>query len=394
MTPSPNKPGAIILEGHVQGLSNTRSLGEAGIPVYVVDKTNCIARYSRYCKKFFLCPDFSSDEFAFFLENLALKENIRGWLLLPSNDHAVYSLSKHKILLEKYYKLITPGLEIIENIVDKIRLIQLATECGVPVPVTRTFSSPEEVSAAEKIFPVLTKGRYGLSFYKSFGTKAFLSHNAMELKNRLASIEQKYPLSECFTQELIPFDGSNKTISFTAFCVKGEIKTFWMGEKLREHPAQFGTATLAGSVYIRECFEQSVLLLKKLNYEGICEVEYLLDPRTGEYKLIEINARSWLWVGLAKACGVNFAIIAWEYVNGLQVEYPQTYTTGLKWRNSLTDGFIALQSFLKGHLSIKEYHKSTRGKIIPAVCSPRDLKPGFMLLVLSFYLARKRNILR
>ena len=43
-----NNTGVIVIEGHVQGLSNTRSLGEKGIPVYVVDKDNCIARYSRY----------------------------------------------------------------------------------------------------------------------------------------------------------------------------------------------------------------------------------------------------------------------------------------------------------------------------------------------------------
>ena len=57
------KPGAIIIEGHVQGLSNTRALGEAGIPVIVIDTHNCIARHSRYCKAFYKCPDYLSDEF-------------------------------------------------------------------------------------------------------------------------------------------------------------------------------------------------------------------------------------------------------------------------------------------------------------------------------------------
>ena len=71
-----NRPGAIIIEGHVQGLSNTRSLGEIGIPVIVVDKVNCIARYSKYCTKFFICPDFITDEFAEFLIDLAIKENL------------------------------------------------------------------------------------------------------------------------------------------------------------------------------------------------------------------------------------------------------------------------------------------------------------------------------
>jgi D-aspartate ligase len=82
-----NTSGAIIIEGHVQGLSNTRSLGEAGIPVFVVDKVNCLARYSRYCRKFFRCPDFIEDAFADFLIDLAEKENLKDWVLIPSNDH-------------------------------------------------------------------------------------------------------------------------------------------------------------------------------------------------------------------------------------------------------------------------------------------------------------------
>ena len=63
--------GVIIIEGHVQGLSNVRSIGEMGVPVIVVDRNNCIARYSKYCKAFFKCPPFNSDEFAVFLINLA-----------------------------------------------------------------------------------------------------------------------------------------------------------------------------------------------------------------------------------------------------------------------------------------------------------------------------------
>ena len=38
------KNGAIFIEGHVKGLSNTRALGEAGIPVYVLDTAECILR--------------------------------------------------------------------------------------------------------------------------------------------------------------------------------------------------------------------------------------------------------------------------------------------------------------------------------------------------------------
>ena len=51
--------GAIVIEGHVQGLAITRSLGENNINVIVIDKNNtCIAKYSKYCNAFFKCPDY------------------------------------------------------------------------------------------------------------------------------------------------------------------------------------------------------------------------------------------------------------------------------------------------------------------------------------------------
>lgn len=370
--------GAIIIEGHVQGLSNTRSLGEAGIPVYVVDKSNCIARYSRYCKKFFRCPDFKKDEFADFLIELAVIEKIKNWVLIPSNDHAVYTLSKHKARLEVHYKVITPSLEVIDNIYDKLRLLDIAQQQGVPVPVTQNFLSEDDPVAGGLRFPVITKGRNGLSFYRALHKKAMLAADESELRHQLKLIGSKYPIGETFTQELIPFDGSNKTISFTAFCVEGEIKAHWTGVKLREHPLRFGTATFAQSILCKECSRQSAPLLKALNYTGVCEVEYLFDPRDTKYKLIEINARTWLWVGLAKACGVDYAKMIYYFVNGYETHYPTSYALGMNWLNPISDSVFAIIALYKGSLKPGQYIDSVfKGQKVNAIFAKGDLNPGF-----------------
>ena len=68
------KPGVIIIEGHVQGLSNVRALGEHGIPVWVIDKSNCVARYSKYCQNFAICPEYESTSFIFKANNYKLAE--------------------------------------------------------------------------------------------------------------------------------------------------------------------------------------------------------------------------------------------------------------------------------------------------------------------------------
>jgi D-aspartate ligase len=386
-----SSPGAIIIEGHVQGLSNTRSLGSKGIPVYVVDINTCIARYSKYCKKFFLCPSFKSDELADFLIDLAKKEKINDWVLIPSNDHAVKTLSRNRSRLLEYYKVITPEEAIINNIYDKARLFEIAQTCHVPIPETAYFDSADKLEMKLN-FPVITKGREGLNFYKATGKKAFISENKDQLQQRLSEITKKIEIQNTFTQEVIPFDGKNKTISFTAFCDEGDIKTYWIGEKIREHPIRFGTATFCKSIQCEELLELSIPLLKALNYTGVCEVEYLFDPRDSKYKLIEINARSWLWVGLARACGIDYAGLIYNHCNNKPNQFPGQYEAGIKWINYLTDTYISLKMILKGDLSVAGYLKSLRGNKVRAAFSWSDPVPAIMLLILSFYLAKKRII--
>jgi len=386
-----DKPGAIIIEGHVQGLSNTRSLGEMGVPVYVVDKDNCIARYSHYCKKFFRSPDFSQDAFASFLIDLARSEGIKDWVLFPSNDHAVYTLSKHKQRLEEFYKVITPELNIIDNIYDKVKLIEIAQAHGIPVPITQVFRSMDDPMDKTLKFPVLTKGRNGLSFYKAIRKKALLARNERELRDQLRFIDDHYEISKSFTQEVIPFNGSNKTASFTGFCDKGVVKTHWTGIKLREHPISYGTATFTKNIYIEACHRQSERLLKALNYTGVCEVEYIQDTRDGEYKLIEINPRTWLWVELAKASAVDYAKIIYNYCQDQPVLYPQSDPLPRYWINPVTDTVFSVWAILKGKLNLLQYLASLlKREKINALFSRNDMKPGYAYIIHIFDYLKKR----
>lgn len=129
------KKGAIVLEGHVQGLSNTRSLGELGIPVYVVDVVHCLAQHSKYCTKYFKCPNFKSEAFIHFLVELAQKENIRGWFLIASNDHIVENLSLNQSLLSSYYKFLVPDKSHLYNIINENcwKLLMIAEPLFLPL---------------------------------------------------------------------------------------------------------------------------------------------------------------------------------------------------------------------------------------------------------------------
>jgi D-aspartate ligase len=388
---SGNKPGAIIIEGHVQGLSNTRSLGEAGISVYVIDRNNCIARYSRYCQNFYYCPDFQSDELVQFLINLAIKETIKNWVLIPSNDHAVYTISKHKTRLREHYKIIAPDMQVLQNIYDKLNLMRLAEKIQIPIPRTAHVKTEHDTIDTQIRYPVLIKGRNGLTFYRNIGKKALISYSEKDLKEKLNLIANKIKIEETYIQELITNRLSTKTVSFTAFCVKGEIMTHWIGEKVRQHPLSFGTATCARSISGKTLIDPSRKLLKELDYTGVCEIEYLYDHKDQAFKLIEINARTWLWVGLAKTCGVDYAKLIYDYVNDNEIIYPNDYQTNITWINYVTDITFSFYALLIRKLKIKDYISSLREKSVNAIFSWKDPIPGLMFLVLSFYIAIKRR---
>ncbi len=110
-------------------------------------------------------------------------------------------------------------------------------------------------------------------------------------------------------------------------------------------------------------------------------MEYLQDPRDKQYKLIEINARTWLWVELARQCGVNFAKMAYDFVNNDKVDYPSEYDTSKYWINPFSDFAFSTVSIFTGKLGIKEYLKSiSNGKKVSALFQKGDRRPGYQYL--------------
>ncbi len=381
MTPN----GALIIEGHIQGLSNVRALGEMGVPVYVADCTCCLAQYSRYCTKSFRCPPFLSEEFIPFLIYIGQSENLSNWLIMASNDHIVEQLSKHKEELIPYYSIVVPDYDDLINIVNKKKLSSIASAVGTHVP---KYCSSHDLKAAQLLrYPVLIKGCTGLSFYKNIHKKAIVADSFSNLLNETKKIDTSV---DYFIQEEI-HNKEGIVISFTCFSIDGTIKSYWMGNKLREHPIRYGTATFAQSVYIPELVTEAKPLIAKLSYTGICEIEFMLDERDNQYKLIEINPRTWLWVGLAKSCGCNYAQMLYNYVNNIPTIFPDNYKTGYKWVNLLTDIPYAIKAITQKKLSPREYFKSFHGHIVHAVWCWSDILPGLILPFLSFHILRKRR---
>ena len=383
--------GVIVIDGHVQGTALTQALGENGIPVIIVDcNRQCVARFSKYSKGFFVSPQYLAPNFADFLISLCENEQLYGWAIFPCNDHIVWSLSQNKEKLSEFYKIISPNKDILNNIINKENLINIAKEVGVPVPhsVFPTLSNPIPINIP---YPAIVKGKEGQTFYKKTGKKAFLVKSHSELSGVLKNLENIVEINEIIVQEFVQATGSLKVVSFTCFAVNGDIKTYWIGDKVREHPIEFGTATFSRSIVDFGLYPLAKKLMNALLYTGTCEIEFIIDSQTKLPKLIEINPRTWLWVGLAKQCGVDYANIMYSYLNNREIEYPQSYTQNSGWVNIWTDLAYSFIGIIKGKIAIGSFFRSYfRYKPKFAVFNWHDPAPFLMMTILLPYIAIKR----
>jgi predicted ATP-grasp superfamily ATP-dependent carboligase len=148
-----------------------------------------------------------------------------------------------------------------------------------------------------------------------------------------------------------------------------------MRSKIRQMPVDFGYCTLTVSCDEPQVREQSLRLLQGIGYHGIAGVEWKHDPRTGLYKLIEINARAVNTIGIAPASGVDIPYIAYRDAIGQPLPPVFTWKQGVKWIRLIQDIDAARILHRTGRLSMGKWWRSIRGKRVHAVFAWDDLRP-------------------
>jgi len=191
-------------------------------------------------------------------------------------------------------------------------------------------------------------------------------------------------------QELIPGGGSQQS-SYCAFFRDRQAVGKMVVRRRRQHPLEFGRAsTYVETVDVPILEELSERFLRAINYYGLVEVEYKLDPRDSQYKLLDVNARTWGYHSLGAKAGVDFSYMLYADQVGLPVEACRG-RTGCAWVRNTTDIPAALVSILNGDTSVMSYLRSLRDCNVEAVFSASDPLPGIAEIALIPYLALKRG---
>ena len=384
--------GAVVIGGDFLGLGIVRSLGRHGIPVCVVDDEPSIARFSRFTSLTVRVPDLRHpDRTIAALLKLGSEHQLEGWVLFPTRDETVAAIAANSQRLSTTFRLTTPSWDVVRWVWDKRNTYALAAQLGIPTPRTWYPASAADLDAISGDGPFVIKPAIKEHFIYATKAKAWKANSREELATLFKRATRITGDGEIMIQDFIPGSGTQQ-FAYCAFAKQGRPLASMVVRRRRQHPPDFGRAstyveTLDASSSLEE---PSLKLLGALGFYGLVEVEYKLDPRDGQYKLLDVNARAWGYHSVGYAAGVDFPFLVFADQMGdtpaLQRGRPDVH-----WVRLLTDAPTAVLELLGGTLRWRSYWSSLQQTTVEAVFSREDPLPGLAELALTPYLMLKRG---
>jgi len=291
------------------GSQAIKALKEEGIKTILVNPNIATIQTSDYLadKVYFLPID------VFFVKKVIEKEKPDGILLGFGGQTALnvgVDLAKQGILKKYNVEVLGTPIESILSTEDRDLFVKKIKEINLKVPISKAVTNVKEaIRVAQKIgYPVMCRIAYALGGLGS--GVAYNKKQLIELTEKAFSYTNQILIEEYLSgwKELeyeVVRDQYNNCIvvcSMENFDPMG-IHT---GESIVVAPVQ--TLTSSENFKLRSI---AIQVIRHLNVIGECNIQFALDPKSEDYRIIEVNARLSRSSALAsKATGYPLAFIA------------------------------------------------------------------------------------
>ena len=383
--------GGVVVGGDYQGLGIARSLGRHGVPVCIIDDERSIARYSRYATHAVRVKDLRDEKKTIAaLLDAGRRLNLRGWVLYPTRDETVAAFSQHRDALSEWFRVPTPDWATVRAAWDKRNTYRLAQQLGIVIPRTWFPETVEDLREIDGGFPLIIKPAIKEHFIYNTKAKAWRVDSREELKRRFEEAAAFVPAGELMIQDYIP-GGCEQQYGFSAFFKDGRPIGTMVTHNIRSHPPQLGrSSTFVETIDLPILEQFATQFLVAINFYGLVEVEFRLDPRDGKYKLLDVNARTWGYHSLGQAAGVDFPYLLFQDQLGRPLGQSRA-RAGVCWVRLMTDLPVGIHGFVLGRWGLREYLKSLSSADTGAVFDVKDLLPSLAEVALVPYLVLKKG---
>ncbi len=384
--------GAVVIGGDHPGLGIARSLGRRGIPVYVIDDQLSVSQFSRYVNRVVRVKDLRHEVCAVeSVLEVGQRYGLEGWVLFPTRDETVAAFSRHRGRLAEFFRVTTPEWETVRWAWDKKNSYELAEQLGIPVPRTYNPRTERELEALHSRLPLAVKPAIKENFFYATGAKAWRAETPAQLLHLYRKAAKQIRPEEIMVQEIIPGDGQRQ-YSYCAFFRDGQAQGTLIAKRLRQHPREFGrAATYVETTEVPEVAELSERFLRAINYYGLVEIEFKQDHRDGQFKLLDVNARTWGFHSLGAAAGVDFPYLLYADQVGESIG-KSAAKGGVGWLRLITDLPTVASGLWDGEISLGSYWESLRRTGVESVFCAQDVLPSLAELFLLPYLVTKKYL--
>jgi D-aspartate ligase len=180
---------------------------------------------------------------------------------------------------------------------------------------------------------------------------------------------------EVVLQELIPGDEQCGAV-YNSYFWNGEPLVEFTSRKIRNSPPETGSPSVVVSEWIPEVAEQGRRLLRAARFSGYSCTEFKRDPRDGQYKVMEVNARHNLSSLLATRCGLNFPWMQYRHLVDGIVPVQRDYQQGIFWVDVTRDLPNATHYLRRPGYSLGEFIEPYRRPHVFAVLDRDDVRPA------------------
>jgi len=376
-----SSPPVLILGGLENALSVTRSLARRGITVRLSGSETSAALRSRHGSARYPAP--ASEPRAEFWEDLLLggrHPELVGSVVFPCDDTAIEFMANRRAELDGKYLIGDHIPSQQQALLDKQETLRLARQVGIPAPQEWEIRRVEDVDALEGQlgFPVLIKPIHTHRFRRVYKRKLLASESFADLRSRVAeALSLDLQIMVC---EWIPGPDTLLSSYYTYMDRDGEHLFHFTKRVIRRSPPNFGGASYHITEWLQGTAEVGQRFFRGIGFRGLGNIELKTDPRDGQLKVIEVNARFTAAQELLVRSGMDIAWVIYNHIIGAKVPRIETYREHMRMWYPLRDleAFRALRA--RGETSLPLWLRSIAHRQVLPLFALTDPVPSLVEL--------------
>lgn len=281
---------------------------------------------SKYIHRSIKIPAANQDPVGYKEQLVALLKAEPYDMIMPFGNDAFHHATAIQDEIKKHAHFLCPRDQEHQIAYDKYLTYLHCQKIDIPTPRTYVISNQNDLTARnlEVGFPLIIKSRIGSGVetgLRIVDNPSKLESCFNEIQNRNNNEDSKPAL--LIMQEFIP--GQIHDACLVAD--KGKIQAILTQVRHWMYPPSGGVGAINYTTINHDLMLLAEKLIASLNWSGPAQIEFKLDERDKQFKLIEINPKLWGTLDLSIKSGVDFTVIIRDINLGRQINRP-SYEVG------------------------------------------------------------------